>query len=131
MPSPFEPLFADYAAAFDAFDAAAIASFYHCPCLLVNGDATTALTSEGMVLDNMQALVEQHRSQRAGRALASIVRVENLAPNLATVGVGWQVFAVDGALLWEFGNTYDLADYGEGWKILTSIAHAAPERGSD
>jgi len=129
MPCPFERLFSEYGLAFDAFDAEAVALFYHCPCLMVNGEVTIALTSEGMILNNMRALIEQHRSQRVGHASASVLRAENRAENLASVQVDWQIFAIDETLLWKFANTYDLADYGDGWKILASTTHAAENQG--
>lgn len=59
-------------------------------------------------------LFPAHLSEALDRCEVADFRVEHQGENLATVHVDWRVFNTDGALLWEFANTYNLADYGEG-----------------
>ncbi len=46
MADPFELYFQQYAAAFNDFDAEAIAAFFHAPCLMVNGEYANTLSGE-------------------------------------------------------------------------------------
>lgn len=128
MGDPLEPtlraFFDDYAAAFDAFDAERIASFLHCPCLMVNGEFVAALTTREAAVANMRAVLDHHRREGVGKSRASELRFERQAPKLAIATVRWRVADTQGAPLWDFANTYNLADYGDGFRILVSTTHA-------
>ncbi len=124
MADPFEILFREYARAFDESDAEKIASYFACPCLMVNGDGTAAMTSEDAILQNMRGLVEYHRANRFGRAFVSDLHVAYQAENLAIVRVRWRVQDLEEAPLWEWLNTYNFVEYGKGWKILVSTTHS-------
>ena len=139
MDDPFTSFFQGYASAFDDFDAEQIASFYHCPCVLVSGDSVAALTTEKAILNNMQLLVANQRQQGCIRASASEFRVEYQAPNLAIVCVRWRIFKKDDELLWDWLNTYNLVKSGDcprphakvglpdDWRILVSTTHSSAE----
>lgn len=58
-----ERFFTRYAAAFDAFDPEAIASFYHVPCMMIRAGEVATLSTRSAVLANMKALVSLHRSR--------------------------------------------------------------------
>jgi hypothetical protein len=125
MESPFEQFFRDYAAAFDAFDAGGIATYYHCPCLIVTDGLVASLSTNEAILDNMRGVLEHHRAQNVGRADVSELHVEVQAENLAIVRLRWVVHDQAGARIWNWFNTYNLADHGAGWKILVSTIHPA------
>jgi len=125
MADPFESFFADYAAAFNSFDAEALASFFHCPCMFANQEAIVVLSDRAAIHANMRALIEYHRSQHFERASVLGLRAEQQASNLAVVLVRWHVADPSGATLWEWSNSYNLCDLGEGWKIHVSTTHQA------
>ena len=125
MADPFEEYFGNYAAAFDCFDAERIASYFCCPCLMVNDEFAVALATPEEILQNMKGLLKFHRTQNVGRAKVSEIRVEELAENLAMVRVLWRVNDREGVLLWSWLNTYNLVDHGSGWKIAVSTTHPA------
>jgi ketosteroid isomerase-like protein len=123
MKSSFERLFEDYAAVFNAFDAEAIAAYYHCPCLMVTDELVAPFTTNEAILDNMRGLLEHHRAQNVGQAAVSDLHVEVQAENLAIARVRWTIDDQEGAPLWSWLNTYNLAEQGSGWKILVSTMH--------
>ena len=125
MADPFERYFEEYARAFDDFDEDRIASFFHCPCFMVNHEFVGSLTTERAIVDNMRGLLVYHRAQGYDHGSVSDIRVEYQAENLAIVRVRWRIFKAESKLLWDFVNTYNLADHGDGWKILISTTHAS------
>jgi ketosteroid isomerase-like protein len=129
MADPFETFFADYADAFDRFDAEAIASFYHCPCMFVSAEGVAVLDAPDAIDANMRALLAAHRTQRIARAHVLALRTERLAPGLALVHVRWSVASREGTRLSEWSNTYQLVDRGEGWRIAISTTHDADVSG--
>ena len=100
-----------------------MAGFFHCPCLMVNGDFVAPLTSEDAILANMRGLVAHHREQGYGRAVVADLDVQLASESLAIVSVHWRVFDREDALLWDFRNTYNLVRYDSNWKVLVSTTH--------
>lgn len=122
MADPFEKLFRDYALAFDSFDAARVAAFFHCPLLLVGKDGAISLTTESAIQGYTKGLLSYHREQGYARASVRDVEVQTQGPNLAITRVRWQVYRADDSLLWEWSNSYNLID-DDGWKILVATTH--------
>jgi hypothetical protein len=127
MTTSFEGYFQAYAEAFNRFDGERIAYFLNCPCLLVSGAAAHWLTTPETIQANTEALLAFHRAQGFGRATTSNVIVRPMGANLALAEVQWTVERADGTVLWTFRNTYNLADFGGGWKILASTTHGEAE----
>jgi len=125
LAGPFEEYFREYALAFDDFDHERVASHYHCPCVMVDAGSASSLETELAIVNNMRAVLRHNREQGYCRGEVSDIRVEFLAESLAIARVHWQIFDREGGLLWDFSNTYNLADYGAGWKILVSTTHAS------
>lgn len=123
MASPFVKILEEYAEAFDAFDAERIATYYHCPCLMVTEGLVAPLMTEDAILENMRGLLDHHRAQNVGRAEVSDLHVEHLAKGLAIVRAHWHIHDREDAPLWSWLNTYNLVDHGSGWKILVSTTH--------
>jgi len=125
MADPFEIYFADYAAAYNAFDADAVASFFHCPCMFANREAIVVLSSRATIHANMRGLLDYHRRKNFECASVLRLRAEQQASGLAIVHVRWSVADKSGAALWEWSNSYNLCDLGDGWKIHVSTTHEA------
>ena len=125
MGDPLATWFADYAAAFDAFDVERIAARLHCPCLMVSSEGAVALTTRDAIRANMRAVLDYHRSEGYARAEVSELRTQLQGSRLASSEVAWRVFRSDDSPLWQWRNTYQLADYGEGWRVLVATTHAS------
>ncbi len=111
-----------YAAAFNAFDPEAIASFYHVPCMMIQAGSVVVVSSREALVANMNALVELHRSQGYLRAAFDDLRAECLGSALALATVAWTV-DLRAAPPWTFRNTYELADLDGLWRIVVSTTH--------
>lgn len=123
MTDLFEDYFRGYARAFDAHDPERVASYFHCPCMMVNANSVAMLDTREAILRNMEGLVRYNEAEGYDRSTVSDFQVDRQAANLAMVAVRWCVYRSDGSVLWDWGNSYSVADYGPGWKILVSISH--------
>ena len=122
---PFESFFKDYALAFDAFDSERITSHLALPCTFVNGGFSISFESPESVRRNTEEILRNHKAEGYNRATVSDFHVVKQAENLAFVSVRWRVYKSDDSILWEWSNSYNLVDYGLGWKILVSTVHDA------
>jgi hypothetical protein len=118
----WESFFSRYAEAFDSFDAEAIASFYHVPCLLVRAPEVVALSTRSAVLANMRSLLATYRSRGYKRARFVDLRAVLLDPGLALVTVPWTIDLVDASST-QFHNTYEMVEQGGEWRIVVSSMH--------
>ena len=123
--SGLEAFFGDYASAFNRFDRLAICRSLWCPCLMVGPDSVSVLATEDAIRANTEALLRHHEAAGFGRAVASVVSVRTLGSGLALSTVDWRVEKPDGALLWQFTNTYNLIERGGCWRIAVSTTHGA------
>jgi len=119
----FEDYFRSYALAFDAFDAERIASYFHCPCMMVNANAVASFDTREAILRNMEGILRHHEGEGYDHARVGEFRVDRQAENLVTASLRWRVYKSDGSILWDWINSYNLVDYGDGWKILVSTSH--------
>jgi len=58
-------------------------------------------------------------------AVPTITSVSQPADTVAVVTVRWRLERSHPLEPWTFGNTYNLARVGDGWKIAVSTVHAA------
>lgn len=123
MADPFELFFRDYASAFDDFDAERIASFFHFPCFMTDRERVVPYDNRSALVQNMRAVCAHHRNEGYGEATVTDIQVRPTAENLVFADVRWTVVHIDGSPLWEWSLTYALADFGEGWKIVSTTAH--------
>lgn len=124
MANPFGDFFREYARSCDAFDAERVAFHFHCPCVMVSRDFAVTLDRPSAILSNVEGILRHHTTNGYARASVSDIDVRHQAKNLAFVTVRWQVFRGDDSRLWNWRNSYNLADFGSGWKILVSTVHA-------
>jgi ketosteroid isomerase-like protein len=120
----FETFFRDYALAFDASDSESIASYPALPCTFVNGTFSVSFDSPESIRRNTEEILRHHKAEGYHRATVSDFEVVKQGDNLASVSVRWRVYKSDDSILWEWSNSYNLVDYGHGWKILVSTIHA-------
>ena len=100
--------FERYAAAFEAYDAAAIAACFATPCLFVRAGQTEAAADEAAVTASVEALLDLHRGWDVGRADPAEVAVLEEGPGHAIARVGWRLGRPGTRVEWAFATTYAL-----------------------
>jgi hypothetical protein len=116
--------FQRYAAAFDAGNAAAIAAFYHVPCLLIRSGSAVAFPSADALASNLRALVALYASQGYARARFAEPSTVFLDRDLALVTIAWTIELRDGGTQ-SFRNTYELCELDGRWGIVVSTQHGS------
>ena len=114
-----------YRAAFEAFDAEAIADLFSYPCQIA-GDAgevtvTTVATYEAWV-PQLERLVSAYRAIGVRGAAFTEVHAIELTSRLAQVTVRWALADGMGRSIYDFDASYSLADHGNGLRIA-AVAH--------
>ena len=93
--------------------------------MMVNANSVATFDSREAILRNMEGLIRYNEGEGYDHSVASDFRIDRQAANLASVTLRWRVYRSDDSVLWDWANSYHLADYGSGWKILVSITHDA------
>jgi hypothetical protein len=123
--SPVRDFLDAYRAAFEAFDAPAIAELFSYPCQVTadGGELaiTTVATREAWI-HQIERLVAAYRAIGVHAAEVLGLHVTELAPRLAQATVHWGLADKEGERIYAFDASYTLADLGEGMRI-TAIAH--------
>lgn len=132
MTDALRATFDRYAAAFEAYDAPAIAAHFAVPALLVrDGVPTTLGTPEGL-LDSVERLLDLHRAWGVETSrVAGLTEIE-AAPAHRVARVDWRLGRRASRLRWTYTTTYVLVpdggspDAAPGWLIAAALTHDAP-----
>ena len=120
------PFFDDYARAFAAYDADAIAACYVVPCLLVrDGAPVSVATAEGLA-GSIAALLDLHRAWDVQTVRPAEVAVLEHGPDHATARVDWRLGRAASRMAWTFATTYTLVPGAGGWRVAVAVTHDAP-----
>lgn len=119
-----------YRAAFEAYDAAAIAELFAYPCQ-VTSDAgavsVTAVPTRDAWLPQLERLLAAYEGIGVRSAHVLEHRVTELAPRLAQAVVRWRLIGGEERPLYDFDATYTLADLGDGLRIAAIAHNEAPK----
>jgi hypothetical protein len=118
-----EAFFDSYREAFDRLDADAIASHYHVPSMLIDGDACLIWTTGEQVLANMHALTELYRADGFERATFDARAVIRPHRDAAFVDMAWVIDRAGDLANWQFGTAYNLKCNEHGWRITVCTAY--------
>lgn len=121
-----EAFFADYARAFEAYDAEAIAAVFAVPCLFVRDRTTEVRDSEAGLRESVEALLGLHRAWDVQKARPADVHVLEATEGHAVVRVDWRLGRKRTRIRWVFSTTYALVPAGDDWRIASAITHDAP-----
>ena len=114
-----------YRAAFEAFDAEAIADLFSHPCRIASDagevTVTTVATYEAWV-PQVERLVSAYRAIGVRSAAFTELHAIELTSRLAQVTVRWTLADGMGRSIYDFDASYSLADHGNGMRIA-AIAH--------
>jgi hypothetical protein len=92
-----EKFLARYGAALSSDDVPAIVSCFDPPTVVVDDATTTLLIDHAQLRDHFTGMAERYRARGAFSATATVRGVEQLAPALWLVDVGWDSFDETGA----------------------------------
>ncbi len=119
--------FANYAAAWSAFDTEAVAAFIAVPFMQVSG-TTTEFFETGAEVDTLLAAeAERWRAAGVTGAAARLLQVLALPDDAARVDVEWLLSGAGGVELQRFKVRYTLAAEAGRWAVMVADA-GAPAR---
>ena len=124
------PFFKRYGAAFETYDADAVAAYYVLPCLFVRDGATVAVATREGVVESVEALLEVHRGWDVQIARPAAVALLEQGPGHALARVDWRLGRKESRLAWSFSTTYALVpgadDWEQDWQIAAAVTHDSP-----
>ena len=126
MTDDLRAYFERYAAAFEAFDAAAIAGHYATPALLVRDGVPTTLASPEAVLDSVERLLDLHRAWGVETARVAAVAEVEAAPEHRIARVDWRLGRRASRVRWTYTTTYVLVQADADGRIVAALTHDAP-----
>ncbi len=115
-----------YGAAFDAYDAAAVASHFAVPALLVRDGVPSTLDTAADVLDSVERLLDLHRAWAVETARVAALTVIETAPAHVVARVDWRLGRRASRVRWTYTTTYVLVPDGDGLRIAAAMTHDAP-----
>jgi hypothetical protein len=114
-----------YRAAFEGFDASAIADLFFYPCQITSdaGEISVAtVRSREAWAPQLERLVAAYRAIGVRSAEVLELQVIELTPGLAQAIVHWGLVDGAGATIYDFDASYTLVDPGQGMRIA-ALAH--------
>ncbi|HEX9952771.1 MAG TPA: hypothetical protein VGB53_13445 [Rubricoccaceae bacterium] len=116
-----------YGAAFEAYDAPAIAAHFAVPTLLVRDGTTTTLDSPADVLDSVERLLDLHRAWGVETSRIAALAVVETAPAHVIARVDWRLGRRASRLRWTYTTTYVLVPGAPGGLLIAAaLTHDAP-----
>lgn len=128
MTDDLQAYFERYAAAFEAYDAAAIAAHYAVPALLVRDGVPTTLDSPAAVRDSVERLLDLHRAWGVETSRVAAVAEVEAAPEHRIARVDWRLGRRASRVRWTYTTTYVLVQAADGADglIAAALTHDAP-----
>lgn len=120
--------FSRYGAAFEAYDADAIAAHFALPALFVRDGVTVPVDSREALLESVEGLLALHRAWDVEKARVAHVTELESAPGHRIARVDWRLGRRVSRLGWTYATTYVLVpdDTEDGWQIAAALTHDAP-----
>ena len=112
--------FADYAAAWSAFDTDAVAAFVALPYMVVTAGATHFYEDATEVEDALDRAADDLQAHGVTAFEATLVSVEALPDDAARAEVAWLRLGADGALKLSYVARYTLAKQDGHWGIVVA-----------
>lgn len=117
-----EPLFAQYAAAFEQLDPVGIASFYRLPCAISDADGVQTFTDRHALERKFSQNCEVLRRLGDAKAMFQLLRVEPLTSQQVLAEVGWRVRTASSDI--DFRTLYICHQIEQHWRFFS--AHVYP-----
>ena len=118
--------FVRYGAAFETYDAAAVAAHFATPALLVRDGVPTALAEPADLLDSVERLLDLHRAWGVETARVAAVAEVEAAPEHRIARVDWRLGRRASRVRWTYTTTYVLVQADADGRIVAALTHDAP-----
>lgn len=113
-----------YVDAFQAFDAARIASFYNAPCLSVRPDGSIhGFSDRDEIAAFFGRVVAAYRAEGMVSFQAGDVRCHPQGSASASLACTWAMKRGDGGVIRSWAQTYTVQRVAEDWRIVASVIH--------
>ncbi|XOV80994.1 MAG: hypothetical protein ACFHVJ_08590 [Aestuariibacter sp.] len=113
-----EELFTKYTAAFDAFDAVAIAGLYRLPCAISDADGVQTYSRVSELTDKFAANCEAMRNFGYQSARFNLLEIQPLGGEQVAVNIGWCINTVNSSF--EFRTLYLCHKVSDQWLIFSA-----------
>ena len=116
--------FEDYVRTFDERDGATISMFYHVPSLTMRADMSThCFQSREEVATFFQAVSDSYaREGNEGGRFRNLV-VQSIGARSALATLEWQLMRLDGTVVREWRQSYNVIRPDDRWQIFVSTIH--------
>jgi hypothetical protein len=91
MKTNLKKLFNSYKKSFDNFDARAIATHYHLPCVIADVDGTLVYDTEKMLLEKFSTNCDAMKNMGYSDSQFKLINFKKLGDSLLSVDIAWQV----------------------------------------
>jgi hypothetical protein len=114
--------FEGYADSFAAFDAEAIADWFHLPSMILDGNGVANFAKRADLVWNFEAVNDGHRSLGFGAAVLEACEISSrYSDKLVQAKTRWRFNRADGSEIYRFPVDYILCKYGAEWKIAVTL----------
>jgi ketosteroid isomerase-like protein len=117
--------FAQYAAAFQTLDAAAVLAYLHVPCMFIDNSGVRVLDDREEITAFMARLMGDLKSRGFHHSVMTRSDIHVLSENTALVSVSRTRYTTTGQEMHRAGETYTLRRADEGWAIVVAVVHDA------
>ncbi|MDF2178893.1 hypothetical protein P2G88_11595 [Aliiglaciecola sp. CAU 1673] len=113
-----ESFFKQYTAAFDAFDAKAIANLYRLPCAIADADGVQSFTDRSALVSKFAANCKSMQAMGYSGARFTVLNQQQLGPNEVAVNIGWRIELADSQI--DFRTLYICHRINQCWYIFNT-----------
>lgn len=115
--------FDDYNRTFQTADGAAIATFYHAPCLTMRGDGSIhCFQSRDEIAAFFQAVAEGYNREGNGGDFQNLV-VQPIGGRSVLSTMDWRLMRADKSLVRQWRQSYNLIRVDGRWQIFVATFH--------
>lgn len=113
-----DELFKQYTAAFDSFDATAIAGLYVLPCSASDGDGANVFSDRNSLTQKFRDNCSSMKSMGYTHSHFSILSTFDMGDAAKAVNIGWRIFTANGEV--EFRCLYVCHRIDNQWLIFSA-----------
>ena len=112
-----------YASAYETFDPAIVAEFFHCPCIFFLHDDCVLLDTDTKIIKFLQAGLETYRANNCKTFSAKLLQHRKFGPRFGLIDVEWEMQNGDGETTMNFTTTYNVVLEKGSWKVCMITRH--------
>ena len=119
----FQSLMRDYGAAWDNYSLARILDYYHTPCFVFKAQRVFFHPTDEAKRNYFSTLLDHYRDAGVDHSDIPELHVLPMGDNSAIVTANWVSRSKDGAVIWDFRDSYHWIRMAGDWRILGDTVH--------